>query len=289
MLKHIPFYASLLGRQLTTTIKATHSHVLVYGAIEVHSFGEMGCIASNKTIAEETGLKQSSVATVISTLAKAGWVAVELDENNHRLSIEPLMVIEAPLYGHKTPLQSPLSPNGDLTGEKRSLEDSNRKTVIDTVNVVKNKEDKDSSSGYQTFFKQPKQKKQSKSLWNKKPPGTSGITYEQAKEVCQMFANQKGGAYLGGLDVEAIMPLIEEHGIDTVRDAMQFAINLEPKEFQIEINRPAHLAQKWPKLIELMESVQNEKQEHEKAKSKITLVDPELAEAYFRDPYAFDF
>lgn len=97
MLKHIPFYGTLLGRQLTTKTKATHSHVLIYGAIEAHSMGEKGCIASNKLIAQETGLKESSVKTVISTLAKAGWIKVYLNENNHRKGIDPLMDINPPL------------------------------------------------------------------------------------------------------------------------------------------------------------------------------------------------
>ena len=54
MLKHIPFYASLMGAKLYDKDTATTSHVLVYGAIEAHSMGDKGCIASNKTIANET-------------------------------------------------------------------------------------------------------------------------------------------------------------------------------------------------------------------------------------------
>jgi hypothetical protein len=76
MLKHIPFYASLLGQGLYGK-NATYSHVLVYGAIEAHSFGEKGCIASNELLAKETGLGRGTVKNVLSDLNKAGWVTSE--------------------------------------------------------------------------------------------------------------------------------------------------------------------------------------------------------------------
>ena len=88
MLKHIPFYASLLGREITEKIKATNRHVLVYGAIEVHSAGKLGCIASNQTIAEETGLATRVVSLTISDLKKAGWVDFDLDQNFFRSPIK---------------------------------------------------------------------------------------------------------------------------------------------------------------------------------------------------------
>ena len=118
MLKHIPFYASLLNRELSKGIKATTSHVLVYGAVEAHSMGYKGCIASNKTIAQETGLSESTVASQLSRLHAAGWIKVNM-KNGHRQSIEPLMVIKPPFDPHQTPLQPP-----------SNIEDSNKNTVI---------------------------------------------------------------------------------------------------------------------------------------------------------------
>lgn len=96
MLKHIPFYASLLGREITEKTKATNRHVLVYGAIEVHSTGKLGCIASNQTIAEETGLATRVVSLTISDLKKAGWVDFTLDQNFFRSPITPLLNISTP-------------------------------------------------------------------------------------------------------------------------------------------------------------------------------------------------
>ncbi len=96
MLKHIPFYASLLGREITGKIKATNRHVLVYGAIEVHSTGKLGCIASNQTIADETGLATRVVSLTISDLKKAGWVDFTLDQNFFRSPITPLLNISTP-------------------------------------------------------------------------------------------------------------------------------------------------------------------------------------------------
>lgn len=104
MLKHIPFYASLLGRPVGDKLKATHSHVLVYGAIEVHASGPRGCKASNRTIAAETGLAENTVAKTICQLSACGWVKTELDNNNHRKGILPLLEIQAPLLPSKPPL-----------------------------------------------------------------------------------------------------------------------------------------------------------------------------------------
>lgn len=114
MLKHIPFYATLLGRELPNGKTSTNSHVLVYGAIEAHSLGPKGCIASNRTIAASTGLKEGSVATIISLLSSAGWVSVRLDDNNHRKGITPLMEIKPPSIGIEPPLQSGLNIDNSI-------------------------------------------------------------------------------------------------------------------------------------------------------------------------------
>lgn len=128
MLKHIPFYASLLERPEKPTI----GMVLVYGAIEAHSFGEKGCIASNKTIAQETGLKEKTVANAISLLNKYRWVIVHLDNNNHRTLIEPSLTIEPPFTVQGTPLPA-----------TRNIEYSNKNTVIENdTNVSLAKADK---------------------------------------------------------------------------------------------------------------------------------------------------
>lgn len=125
MLKHIPFYASLLERPEKPTI----GMVLVYGAIEAHSFGEKGCIASNKTIAQETGLKEKTVANAISLLNKYRWVIVHLDNNNHRTLIEPSLTIEPPFTVQGTPLPA-----------TRNIEYSNKNTVRENTNSEVEKE-----------------------------------------------------------------------------------------------------------------------------------------------------
>lgn len=96
MLHMIPYHNSLHNAVLYDDVRAGHSHVLVYGAIEVHSFGAYGCIASNKTIAQEVGLSAVRVANIISELAKAKWIFVKLNENNHRKYIRPLLCIAVP-------------------------------------------------------------------------------------------------------------------------------------------------------------------------------------------------
>lgn len=140
MLRHIPFYASLLGRELADGTKTTTSHVLVYGAIEAHAMGSKGCIASNARIAEETGLKPSTVAPVISKLHKAGWIEVQLGKNNQRLGITPLLSINTPLLHNKPPLQDNKGPLVVQQTENTVREDSRE----DTTNVVSASERKPS-------------------------------------------------------------------------------------------------------------------------------------------------
>lgn len=142
MLKHIPFYSSLLGRTLDGK-KSTNSHVLTYGAIEAHSFGERGCIASNKTIASETGLTEGTVANALSAISKAGWVNVKLDNYNHRQLITPLLTIETPLVRSEPPITEGLTPpnppiNPPLVGSEHRIQLGNnevtyRKTIAKAI------------------------------------------------------------------------------------------------------------------------------------------------------------
>ena len=116
MLKSIPFYSSLLDREITKDIKAVHSHLLVYGAMEVHSFGKLGCIASNETIGQETGLTKGTVAKCMSQLNAGGWVKVTLNKGK-RVSITPLLEIQPPLPAGKppfTPESTPLYPQVNI-------------------------------------------------------------------------------------------------------------------------------------------------------------------------------
>lgn len=111
----IPFYGTLVGRQISQSgAKATHSHVLVFGAIEAHSLGEKGCIASNTTIAKETGLSTSRVASVISELAAAKWIAVILDEKNRRKQILPLSTLATAGNPPLPDLATPLATAGNI-------------------------------------------------------------------------------------------------------------------------------------------------------------------------------
>lgn len=103
MLKSIPFYSSLLNKPLSSKKNATHSHVLVYGAIEAHAHGELGCIASNATLAAETGMTEGTIANCLSALAKAGWIKVTSKQGKHsaRDQIIPLLEVAIPTFPKK--------------------------------------------------------------------------------------------------------------------------------------------------------------------------------------------
>ena len=111
MLKNIPFYASLLNRELANGKITKHSHVLVYGAIETHALGDYGCIASNKTIAAEVGLSTGTVANIISELNASGWIRVNLDEKNHRANIEPKLTITVPTFSQESQEPTEVNPS----------------------------------------------------------------------------------------------------------------------------------------------------------------------------------
>jgi len=175
MLKHIPFYASLLGRELADGTKTTTSYVLVYGAVEAHAIGERGCIASNATIAEETGLTRNSVATIISRLSKTGWLEIKLNKNNQRLSISPLMDINPPL--------TPIKPPFDVHQTENTVREDSKE---DTTNVVSASERKASPpyelvqhviaiQGIKPFPSMPMQLAAAKRILG------SGYTLEEAK------------------------------------------------------------------------------------------------------------
>lgn len=103
MLYSIPFYTGLIGRILFDEEKAGHSHVLIYGAVSQHARGELGCIASNAKIAEETGLEASTVSKCLSQMNKAGWIEVIL-KNGQRKGIIPLIEISIPQKKNRDPL-----------------------------------------------------------------------------------------------------------------------------------------------------------------------------------------
>ena len=141
MLKNIPFYASLLNRELANGKITKHSHVLVYGAIETHALGDYGCIASNKTIAAEVGLSTGTVANIISELNASGWIRVNLDEKNHRANIEPKLTITVPTFSQESQEptevnpspadEDPLHPPMNIEYSNRnSIEYSNRNTLL---------------------------------------------------------------------------------------------------------------------------------------------------------------
>lgn len=146
MLKHIPFYASLLGRQMKSGKKSNNGMVLVYGAIEVHAMGEKGCIASNGRIAQETGLSAGTVANYISELNKSGWIKVNTKTVNGgivRVNIEPLLTIKTPSSTSDTLHTSVIPPSsGDDTPLHLGVNidnniDNNKKTTTNTDTLLK--------------------------------------------------------------------------------------------------------------------------------------------------------
>lgn len=114
MLKHIPFYGSLLGKQLTEDVKASHRHVLLYGAIEAHSYGRLGCIAGNDLLAQETGLSVDNIRRYVGEIKAGGWIDYSIGKDNARSEITPLLEIEVPVRKPAS-VKSKQAPCVDIT------------------------------------------------------------------------------------------------------------------------------------------------------------------------------
>lgn len=109
MLHTIPFHASLLNKELRNNKKTTNSHVLIYGAVEIHAIGDKGCIASNEHIAKETGLSKQTVANCISEISSIGWIKVNI-KSGMRTSIEPLLTINTLTSQSNPPYSTEYTP-----------------------------------------------------------------------------------------------------------------------------------------------------------------------------------
>jgi hypothetical protein len=108
---HIPFYARLLGEKLTEKVAATHPYVLLYGAIQAHDVGEHGCIANNKTLAEETGISARQIPEYLNSLKKGGWINYELSPNGIRGKITPLLILSRPPLTESRPPLDKIKPD----------------------------------------------------------------------------------------------------------------------------------------------------------------------------------
>lgn len=142
-LYNIPFYNALLRKPLYQdkgkTKHAVYSHVLVYGAIVIHSQGDLGCIASNETIAKEVGMSAATVANAISDLKKAGWLKVEMRSASMRSKIFPMLgicVLNGPSASLESETSSLQDEGASLYSETRFIVAGN--TFHSTVNIDNN-------------------------------------------------------------------------------------------------------------------------------------------------------
>lgn len=159
MLKTIPFYGCLIGKPLKEdgkVIKATHRHVLLYGAVEAHDFGEYGCIASNKTLADETGFSPLKISEYLRELREAGWVNYEIDENGKRGVVKPCLVLGIGVAknsgGGSQKKVTPSPKNGDID----NITDNSLEYIYyDEVNTPKKEPEKPSKPVKKTRAKAP--------------------------------------------------------------------------------------------------------------------------------------
>jgi len=87
-----------------------------------------------------------------------------------------------------------------------------------------------------------------------KPNKAKGHILAQAKQVCQIFSDNLGGFYVDNLQLPKLIGLLEIHGIDMVSEVALFACQLKDKPYQVKVNSPAQLADKWSQVIKLMDN-----------------------------------
>lgn len=102
-MKTIPYYQDLTGKGSTTEI-------LLYGLIEVLSFREGYCFASNQALGEMLGVSKGTAANALSAISKKGWVLIEMDNDSHRTAIIPQLEIGTPSQKNEAPLHKIVNP-----------------------------------------------------------------------------------------------------------------------------------------------------------------------------------
>lgn len=221
MLHTIPFHASLLGKDIGE-MKATHGHVLVYGAIEVHSFGPKGCIASNRTLASEVGLTDRSVANIISQIAKAGWVKVVLSDKRSRIKIEPNLEIVV-----SSTNDTPISSVRDTVSSTREDTIENTKEITNTITVRKRT-----------------RKKTEVELKNDSSDVNSLILYFYSKLV----PAETTGRRFSSTNRKAMDSLLSTYGIQDVRATIDKAKELLGKPYKPQVQSVLTLLAKYEQI-----------------------------------------
>lgn len=216
MITHIPFYAELIGLDVGGT-KAVHSHVLIYGAIQFHADGPKGCIASNKTMSKETGYSEQTVANIISILAKAGWIKVNLTEQNRRVTIIPLISLNVPS----------LQREGGYSGEEAQL------TVDGNINNILKDSKKDNTK--------PSRKKAAIILKNESTDVNSLVMYFYSKlSPATPIPRQMAASNRTSMD-----SLLSTYNIRDIRDTIDKAKEMLGKPYKPQVQSIQSLLSKF--------------------------------------------
>lgn len=200
---------------------------------------------SVKTIANETGIDKEEVSRMIERLKPKvvyvdGWIVLKNFRKYQSKNPKIQRGIEIEL--EKAPEQIREIAYGYPMDR---LSHSNSNSNSNGIDPVLNE-----PAEHKTFFKQPNPKK------------PKGHILAQAREICQIFSDHKGGAYNSTLHLTAAVDLLQLHGYDRVKEVALFAVVLTPRQFQVKIDSPVKLADKWPAVIELMDNPPKEESKY---------------------------
>lgn len=200
---------------------------------------------SRGTIGRATGLESRVVDELLKRFGDSGkahyingWVVLPnfIKHQNYK-SPKIRAGIEAELQNVPEEVQSyikiPYAYGIDTVSHSNSNSNSNSNGIDPSLKEP---------TAFKTFFKQPKRKIK---------PGSNVIS--QAKQLCQLFTEYKGGDFMNKIHIDAMAGLLLIHGWDRTLEVATFALEIKPKEHQVKISNPIQLADKWAMVVELME------------------------------------
>ncbi len=245
MLHTISFHASLLGENLTDKIKATHSHVLIYGAIEVHDMGEKGCFAGNQLLAEETGLTPATVQKCLSHMVSGGWIEMEYEgqKHSHRAKIIPLLKLVSPKSYSRVQPVVPQS-NTSRTPEYNQSYPTVKHSILDNIEIT------DEITYISEESEKPKKAKPKKPTRKGFEAISPATQIADVIKACEMLDPKNKLFYGNPFQRQACDFLIQEYGFDEVIAMVGAIVAARGKvQYLPSVTTPAELKDKWQKVL----------------------------------------
>lgn len=211
--------------------KITANAKLLYGEITALCNKEGYCWASDTYFAKLYDVDERTIRRWIKELKEAKFIYTE---NLKEEGLQRLIYI----VDTWTKMSKSADKNVQETADKNVLYNN---TSIN--NTLREPEE------FKTFFKQPKLAKPNSGYGK-----TTRLKNDDGvAKVIQLFNETRGGSYNNTIHLQVADELITKHGVDRVLEVTQYALNLKPQEYQVQIKMPVDLGDHWYTLVDMME------------------------------------